>query len=117
VFPNLMFWGGYGPNMFYRFRPNGDDHESTLMEVGFIMRHRPDAPKPAAAKYRLLGADEAWSAVPELGGLGHVLDQDTTNMAEVQRGLKATFSRTVPLAVYQESRIRHFHQTLGRYVG
>jgi phenylpropionate dioxygenase-like ring-hydroxylating dioxygenase large terminal subunit len=117
VFPNLMFWGGYGPNMFYRFRPNGDDHENTLMEVGFIMRHRPDEPKPAPAKYRLLGADEAWSAVPELGGLGHVLDQDTTNMAEVQRGLKATFSKTVPLAAYQESRIRHFHQTLGRYVG
>src|SRR5205814_10057460 len=57
VFPNLMHWGGYGPNMWYRFRPWNDSHEATLMEVGFIMRRRPDAPKSAPARMVMLDFD------------------------------------------------------------
>ena len=117
VFPNLMLWGGYGPSMWYRFRPWGDDHESTLMEVGFIARHRPDEPRPAPARYTFLEEDQLWAEAREIGNLGPVLDQDTTNMAEIQKGLKATFRSGVVLAGYQESRIRHFHQTLKTYVG
>lgn len=117
VFPNLMHWGGYGPNMWYRFRPHEDSHERTLMEVGYLMRHPKDAPKPAPAPYIQLGLDDSWSDVEALGGLGGVLDQDTTNMEEVHQGLEATFKPGVTLAASQESRIRHFHQTLDGYVG
>lgn len=116
VFPNLMHWGGFGPNMWYRFRPYEDSHEDTLMEVGFIMRHPADRPKPAPAPYIELDLNQPWASVPALGSLGGVLDQDTTNMAEIQKGLNATFKPGVTLSRYQESRIRHFHQTLDRYV-
>ena len=116
VFPNMMLWGGLGPNMWYRFRPHDDSHEHTLMEVGFIGRHAAEVAKPAPAPYQFLDIDTPWSAIPELGSLGTVLDQDTTNMAEVQRGLKASFQPEVALATYQENRIRHFHETLGRYL-
>jgi hypothetical protein len=34
----------------------------------------------------------------------------------VQRGLAASVKPGVTLSHYQESRIRHFHQTLGRYL-
>ena len=115
VFPNLMFWGGFGPNMWYRFRPWGDSHEETLMEVGFINRHPKDQPKPHAPPMTFLTDDQKW-ADSELGGLGFVLDQDTTNMAAVQEGLNATYKPGVTLANYQENRIRHFHQTLVTYL-
>lgn len=116
VFPNLMFWGGFGPNMWYRFRPWGDSHEQTLMEVGFIMRHPKDQPKPTPAEMTFLTVDQKWADAPELGGLGFVLDQDTTNMAAIQHGLNAFYKEGVTFANYQENRIRHFHQTLDHYV-
>jgi phenylpropionate dioxygenase-like ring-hydroxylating dioxygenase large terminal subunit len=117
VFPNLMHWGGYGPNMWYRFRPWADRHDETLMEVGFIMRHRPDAPKPPPAALVMLDLETPWSSVAELGDLGGVLDQDTTNMAAVQEGLAATFAPTLTLSRYQEGRLRQFHRTLDGYLG
>jgi phenylpropionate dioxygenase-like ring-hydroxylating dioxygenase large terminal subunit len=117
LFPNLMLWGGLGPNMWYRFRPHEDSHERTLMEVGFIGRHAADQPRPAPAAYVELDHDTPWTSIPELGTLGHVLDQDTTNMAEVQRGLAATFEEHVHLARYQENRLRRFHHTLDHYLG
>lgn len=117
VFPNLMHWGGYGPNLFYRFRPWNDDHEMTLMETGFVMRHRADHPKPAPASFKLLGVDEPWASAEELGALGFILDQDTDNLVAVQQGLKATFKAGINTANYQEGNIRHFHRTLDQYIG
>ncbi len=116
VFPNLMHWGGYGPNLWYRFRPWTDSHEETLMEVGYIMRRRPDAPKPPPAAMILLDSDTPWASVAALGDLGGVLDQDTTNMAAVQEGLSATFLPTLTLSRYQENRLRRFHHTLDSYL-
>jgi hypothetical protein len=52
-----------------------------------------------------------------LGSAGFVADQDTENLRRVQKGLRATHKRGVTLANYQESRIRHFHNTLDSYVG
>ncbi|TDI62570.1 MAG: aromatic ring-hydroxylating dioxygenase subunit alpha [Alphaproteobacteria bacterium] len=116
VFPNLMFWGGYGPNMWYRFTPWKDSHEQTLMEVGFLLRHPLGQPKPPPAEMTFLSVDQKWSDAEELGGLGFVLDQDTTNMAAIQQGLNASYKEGVTLASYQENRIRHFHQTLDSYM-
>ncbi len=116
VFPNLMHWGGYGPNLWYRFRPYQDNHEQTLMEVGYILRHPEDQPKPEPPEMVFLDVNTPWASVPELGSLGGVLDQDTTNMTAVQQGLNATFKPGVTLANSQESRIRHWHQTLDAYL-
>ena len=33
IFPNFAPWAGFHPNITYRFRPNGDDHTTALMEV------------------------------------------------------------------------------------
>ena len=46
-----------------------------------------------------------------------VVDQDTDNLIRIQRGLQANKRGSVTLAAYQESRIRHFHQTLEHYLG
>ena len=64
----------------------------------------------------LLGPDETWADAPELGYLGRILNQDNSTLGRVQRGLKASAKPGVTTARYQESRIRHFHRTLGEYI-
>ncbi|WP_052223100.1 aromatic ring-hydroxylating oxygenase subunit alpha [Novosphingobium malaysiense] len=116
VFPNFAPWGGFAPNIVYRWRPNGRDVDSCIMEVMMLKRLPADGGRPEAAKVHWLGEDEPWSAAQELPILGPVIDQDMENMPLVQRGLKASPTGKVHLASYAESRIRHFHQTLDRYL-
>lgn len=116
VFPNLAPWGGFGGNLVYRWRP-WPDQNATLMEVRILGRGPKDAPRPRAAEMRFLGEDEPWTAVTEWGQLGAVFEQDMANLPYVQDGLIASANNRVELGKYQESRIRHFHQTLDKYLG
>ncbi|MNC99087.1 hypothetical protein D3C83_172510 [compost metagenome] len=52
----------------------------------------------------------------ELGRLGVIFEQDMVNLGPVQRGLHASVKAGVTLGRYQESRIRHYHQTLETYL-
>ena len=51
-----------------------------------------------------------------MGLVGAVFDQDCANLPYVHAGLKAMRKPGITLGNYQESRIRHFHQTLGQYL-
>ncbi len=114
VFPNVHPWGAYN-QIFYRFRPNGDDHRSALMEVMLLAPFRGDRPPPAT-EIRL-GPEEHWrDAVEALGSLARVFDQDEFNLEAVQRGLLSTARTSVTLSAYQESRIRHFHHLYEQWV-
>jgi phenylpropionate dioxygenase-like ring-hydroxylating dioxygenase large terminal subunit len=116
LFPNMVPWGGQALPITYRFRPNGDDPESSIMEIMFLFSKAPDGSHPAPAKMTLLGPDQTWSDAPELGSAAMVADQDTDNLMRIQKGLRASKKPGVTLARYQESRIRHFHETLDSYM-
>lgn len=116
LFPNMVPWGGQALPITYRFRPNGDDPETSIMEIMFLFSKAPDGSHPEPAKMRLLGPDQKWSDAPELGSAAMVADQDTDNLMRIQRGLRASKKPGVTLMRYQESRIRHFHETLDRYM-
>jgi phenylpropionate dioxygenase-like ring-hydroxylating dioxygenase large terminal subunit len=116
VFPNFMPWAGYTTPLTYRFRPNGTDHESSLMDVILLEPFADDGPRPAPVPTRHLAEGQSWADAPELGYLGRILNQDTATLARVQQGLQATAGPDVTLARYQENRIRHFHRTLGQYL-
>jgi hypothetical protein len=116
VFPNFSPWGGFAPNIVYRWRPNGRDVDSCIMEVMLLKRLPKNGARPAPVKTRWLGAAERWADAEELPILGAVIDQDMNNMPLVQRGLKSSANGKVQLGQYQESRIRHFHRTLDRYL-
>ena len=47
--------------------------------------------------------------------LARVFNQDSFNLPKVQKGL-ASLQKDVTLANYQETKIRHFHHLLSRYV-
>jgi len=113
LFPNFHPWGAFN-RIVYRFRPNGDDHRSALMEVLFLAPFKGERPRPAPV--HRLGVHEPWTTATELGMLGKVFDQDTFNMSKVQLGLETTFKPGITLGNYQESKIRWLHQLLGEWV-
>ncbi len=108
-------WGGYMPNIVYRWRPWRDtDH--CLMEVRILTRVPPGQAIPHGVPMKFLTDAQPWTAAPELGVLGAVFEQDMQNLPYVQEGLKASKNGEVNLGDYQEIRIRQFHQTLDKYM-
>ncbi|MFM9864139.1 MAG: aromatic ring-hydroxylating oxygenase subunit alpha [Micropepsaceae bacterium] len=114
LFPNMVPWGGQALPITYRFRPYKDDPEQS--EIMFLFSKAPDGTHPPPAKMRLLGPDQKWADAPELGSAAMVADQDTDNLMRIQKGLRTSRKPGVTLARYQESRIRHYHETLDAYM-
>lgn len=116
LFPNMVPWGGQALPITYRFRPYKDNPERSIMEIMFLFSKAPDGTHPPVAEMRLLREDQKWCDAPELGSAAMVADQDTENLMRIQKGLRASKKPGVTLARYQESRIRHFHDTLDAYL-
>ncbi len=114
VFPNFHPWGAFN-RIVYRFRPNGDDPDSSIMEVMFLAPYR-EGEKPPPAKVHWLGVDEVWTGAAELGFLARIFNQDSFNLPQVQRGLHALQKPGVTLAMQQEAKIRHFHLLLEKWL-
>jgi phenylpropionate dioxygenase-like ring-hydroxylating dioxygenase large terminal subunit len=116
VFPNMSFWAGYPGALCYRWRPNGLDPESAIMDVQIYAHGPKDAPKPKNAPVHELGIDEPWSNAPQLGGLAAIFEQDMGNLPYVQEGLHASGTGLVHFGRYSEMRIRHLHKMVDRYI-
>lgn len=112
LFPNFHPWGAFN-GIVYRFRPNGNDHRSAIMEC--ILLAPFEGERPPAAQVRWLEEDEGWSSA--LGYLGKVFDQDAFNMPKVQWGLESTYKSGLFLSGYQESKVRWLHEKLGEWIG
>ena len=115
LFPNFHPWGAFN-RIVYRFRPNGDDHRSSIMECIFLAPYK-EGEKPEPASIHWLSDDEDFSDAPELDTLGKVFDQDVFNMGKVQLGLETTQKTGVVLSNYQESKVRWLHHKLGEWCG
>jgi phenylpropionate dioxygenase-like ring-hydroxylating dioxygenase large terminal subunit len=113
-FPNFHLWGGFKDKIAYRFRPI--DHETTLFEVMLFAITPKGSPKPAPANLRMLEKDEAWSVATELGALAGVYDQDESNMAPVQEGLRTLGEGSIQFSKYLESRCRNLHRMVDVYM-
>ena len=116
VFPNFAPWGGFAPNIVYRWRPNGLDVNSCIMEVMILKRCKEGKPRPKPVDIHWLTDEQIWADAKEMPVLGPVIDQDVANLPFVQEGLIASGTRNVHLGSYAEIRIRHFHQTLDKYL-
>ena len=113
LFPNFHPWGAFN-RIVYRFRPNGNDHRSAIMECLLLSPFKGERPPPAEVHW--LRPDEIFSDAAELGMLGKVFDQDLFNMPNVQLGLESTHKAGVTLSNYQESKVRWLHNLLGEWV-
>jgi phenylpropionate dioxygenase-like ring-hydroxylating dioxygenase large terminal subunit len=113
VFPNFHPWGAWN-RIVYRFRPYRNDAQRCVMEVIYLAPFRGRRPRPAPVHW--LRDDEDWTRAPELGFLTRVFNQDTFNLGRVQAGLRGAAHTHVTFGLYQETKIRHFHALLDRYV-
>ncbi|MEP6869855.1 MAG: aromatic ring-hydroxylating dioxygenase subunit alpha, partial [Novosphingobium sp.] len=105
VFPNFSPWGGFMPNIVYRWRP-GKTSATCLMEVRILSRVKAGEAIPRGVPMHRLTLEEKWTDAAELGGLGAVFEQDMGNLPFVQEGLAASKTGKIQLADYQEVRIR-----------
>lgn len=111
VFPNWSPWGCLN-RLFYRFRPNGDNHEECIFEV-MMFDPAPDPDnRPSLPAVTELGPDDDWTLAPELGYAVKIFQQDSFNLPKVQRGLHTQGRGETVLASVNETKIRHFYELL-----
>lgn len=115
VFPNFGPWGGFMPNIVYRWLP-GKTPDTSVMDVRILSRVKKGEPIPRGVPRNFLRLDQKWTEAKELGGLGDVFEQDMDNLPFVQQGLHASKTGKIQLANYQEIRVRQFHRTMDRYI-
>lgn len=113
LFPNFHPWGAFN-RIVYRFRPNGDDHRSCIMECLYLSPFSGERPPPAPVHW--LSMDQDWMEADELGSLSRVFDQDSFNMPRVMAGLLSSKKTGVTLGLYQESKLRQFYGLLEKYL-
>lgn len=116
VFPNLVIWAGWNSFLCYRFRPNGTDVSSSIMDVMILVPQNAEGEPESVREPTCLTAEQRYIEATQLKGLGDVFDEDVSNMAAVQKGLKAMKGKGVRFASYQEMRLRFFHGTLDSYL-
>ena len=115
VFPNFHPWGAFN-RIVYRFRPYGNRHDMSIMECMFLAPWDEAEGRPPAVPVHHLGPDDDWTEAWELGMLARVFNQDVFNLPKVQAGLETGAIDTVTFANYQETKLRHFHDLLGRWI-
>ncbi|WP_231639102.1 aromatic ring-hydroxylating oxygenase subunit alpha [Sphingomonas profundi] len=117
LFPNMCMFPGVSLPMVYRFRPIGMDPGRTLFDLLFLrpLAEGESHPEPVAPVR--IAAQESYGSAPGVEPwLGATFDQDTNNLIQQYRGFHASKKRGETLGNYQESRIRHLHQTIDRYL-
>ncbi|MCC5885210.1 MAG: aromatic ring-hydroxylating dioxygenase subunit alpha [Gammaproteobacteria bacterium] len=116
VFPNISPWADFNP-IFYRFRPDGDNPEQSLHEVMYMIPVPEGVEPPPPAKCTFLDIDDDYTLAPEFGSrLLKIFNQDYVNHRMVQKGLHTHPKGETIYASYQEQKIRHFHETLAKWL-
>lgn len=111
VFPNWSPWGVFS-TLNYRFRPNGNNPDECIFEVMMFTPWVDQDNRPAPAKVTKLGPDDDWTLAKEMGAVAKIFQQDSINLPQVQKGLKAQEQQEVVLANYNETKLRHFWEHL-----
>lgn len=116
LFPNFLPWHGFGLPIVYRFRPNGDRHDSSIMEIYLLAPRNLSEPAPEAAQIEWLPEDRPFAEHKGLDRLGPIFDQDYENIVGIWKGLHSTYASGVVLGRYQEARIRHYHKRIDDFI-
>jgi phenylpropionate dioxygenase-like ring-hydroxylating dioxygenase large terminal subunit len=116
VFPNISPWADFNA-IFYRFRPDGDNPEQCFHEVMFLLPVPEGEERPAPAPLHFLDLEDDYTEVAEIGSyLAKIFNQDYLNHKAVQKGLHNHPKGETMYASYQETKIRHFHNTLNKWI-
>ena len=117
VFPNFIVFRGLGYPFAYRFRPLGNDPGRTIFDF-MVFKFKPtDGSAIPEVQQIDLGPNDLYADAGILPPWqGHIYDQDSAGLAQLQAGLSAGSKSKVIFTRYQEVRLRFLHQTLSRYL-
>ena len=107
IFPNITMNIHCNSMMLFRQRP----HETDPNKMYFDLQNYALLPKGAEAPERPVHRQFKHGE----DSIGEVLDQDASNLANVQRGMNSRGFRGLWISD-QELRVRHFHKTLDDYL-
>ena len=118
VFPNFLPWAGLSYPITYRFIPYRDDHTRCLFDIYAIYpTAKGTEVKPASATISLEAEKgDTFASVEALSYFGWAFDQDVALILRWQDGISTLPEEGIHMGAYQESRIRHYHEMLGRYI-
>jgi phenylpropionate dioxygenase-like ring-hydroxylating dioxygenase large terminal subunit len=117
AFPNQQFFSGVSFPICYRFRPLGMNHERSVFDLLMLKTRPQDGSHFETAEAVRIKSEESYTIVPGMDPyIGHVYDQDTSNMESAQLGAMGAAKSGATLTNYQEIRIRHAHRTLMKYL-
>jgi hypothetical protein len=117
VFPNVIFYPAPGLALIQLFRPDGHDQDHAIFDM-ITLRPKPtDGSDFEVAQPVDIVEGEGFASKGGMDPfLGSVLDQDTEIMRWQREGMYASGKGAATLSAYQESRIRHVHDTLDKYL-
>jgi phenylpropionate dioxygenase-like ring-hydroxylating dioxygenase large terminal subunit len=112
VFPNLTLNVHAQFTWVFTHRPHPDDPNRMFFDfVNLVRAPALRIPRPERERLRV----EDGASLAHIPG-GNVVDEDMGNLPNVQAGMRSRAFRGLHLGT-QEVRIRHFHETLMRYLG
>ena len=119
LFPNIFLYTGMAMRSIHRVKPIANDPNRCTFEV-LMMRPVPkDGVRPDPAQMVRIPEEMNYVDVEELAAfpLSQItFDQDTGNLRAQHEGMLASEKGAETLSIYQESRIRAFHDTLEKYL-
>ncbi len=116
LFPNMFFFPGINIPMAYRFRPNGEDVDSSIFDLMILEPLAEGAEHPEPPEPVQLEVEQSYTEVEGISWLGPVYDEDTSNLAMQQQGFKTSRKPGLTLGNYQEARIRRVHMTMDEFM-
>lgn len=118
-FPGTTFTSTAEASIVFRYRPHASDPALCYFDL-LITRHDPPGTSPPNVEHQTYAHNELGDYAEAFAGtfdpvLANVLMQDGSNMATMQQGTASAGFRGMILSE-QEVRLRHFHQTIDRFL-
>jgi nitrite reductase/ring-hydroxylating ferredoxin subunit len=110
VFPNMSFQHGPTFSLCYRARPHPSGDPNKCIFEAFHIERFPKGEEPQTEWVYVDATTEFHKWPP-------VLQQDFSNMADVQKGMRSKGFRTLLTNPMQEQKVTNFHENLARYMG
>ena len=118
IFPNFVSFVGPGGHVTYRFRPNGDDHNSMIFDIANLVPVPGDGPLPPDVPMTMIPRGTLMRdhelAQKVLGQTTLIVDEDVSNSARIQKGLKV--SEEIVVGEELEPNIVAFHRNIERWM-
>lgn len=108
IFPNTIVLAAYDGALWYRLRPHGDNPDSCVFDIWWLGRYAPGKEPPLRHDF--------YASPKEFAGQNAFLEQDFSNLEQVQKGMKSrgfAGGRTNP---HQEVAVSHLHEVLYDYL-